>query len=172
MPPLIRSATLADVNALAELHATCFAEAYTGVLSEQFLAANSVATFRDEWASYLSAGDAVSTLRGSKVFVAVDRDPESGVSALVGFARSAPAVDPDAPREVKLDSLYTRASTWGTGLGSRLLDGVLGETPAYLWIVTANARAARFYEKHGFAFDGFGRPYEPWDGAHCSRMVR
>ncbi|RZS56432.1 L-amino acid N-acyltransferase YncA [Microcella putealis] len=172
MPPLIRFATAADIDALAELHIGCFAEVYAGVLSERFLAANTVETARAEWASYLSAGDAASTVPGSVVLLAEDRDPSTGATTLVGLARSAPTVDPEAPRDTKLDSLYTRRSTWGTGLGSRLLDGVLGDTPAYLWIVTSNARAARFYEKHGFALDGFGRPYEPWDGAHCSRMVR
>jgi len=53
-----------------------------------------------------------------------------------------------------------------------MLDGVLGDRPAYAWIVTANERARRFYEKHGFALDGLGHPYAPWDDAHCSRMVR
>jgi len=48
----------------------------------------------------------------------------------------------------------------------------LGDRPAYAWIVTANERARRFYEKHGFALDGLGHPYAPWDDAHCSRMVR
>ena len=172
MPPLIRFATADDIEGLARLHMACFAEVYTGVLSERFRAANTVETAREEWATYLSAGDAESTVPGSVVLVAEERNSATGAAELVGLARSAPTVDPEAPRDMKLDSLYTRASTWGTGLGSRLLDGVLGETPAYLWIVTANARAARFYEKHGFAFDGFGRPYEPWDGAHCSRMVR
>jgi len=150
----------------------CFAEVYGGVLSERFLASNTIETARDEWASYLTAGDAETTVPGSVVVVAEQPDAATGARHLVGLARSAPTIDPEAPRATKLDSLYTRRATWGTGLGTRLLDAVLGETPAYLWIVTANARAARFYEKHGFAFDGFGRPYEPWDGTHCSRMVR
>lgn len=150
----------------------CFREVYDGVLTPHFMAANTVETARAEWASYLEGGDAESTVPGSVVFVAEEADAATGERHLVGLARSAPTIDPDAPRDTKLDSLYTLSRTWGSGLGARLLDGVIGATPAYLWIVTANIRAARFYEKHGFAFDGFGRPYEPWDGAHCSRMVR
>lgn len=150
----------------------CFAEVYAGVLSPRFLARNTVESARAEWTSYLSAGDAGATVAGSIVVVAEVSDPATGAGELVGLARSAPSVDPEAPRPTKLDSLYTRRSTWGSGLGARMLDAVIGDSPAYLWIVTANARAAGFYEKHGFALDGFGRPYEPWDGAHCSRMVR
>ncbi len=172
MPPLIRSATADDVEAIARLHMDCFAEVYDGVLSPRFLASNTVETARAEWASYLSRGDAEATVPGSVVIVAEEFDAATGARELVGLARSAPSIDPEAPRGTKLDSLYTRRSTWGSGLGARMLDAVLGERLAYLWIVTANTRAARFYEKHGFAFDGFGRPYEPWDGTHCSRMVR
>nr|WP_246335705.1 GNAT family N-acetyltransferase [Microcella alkalica] len=119
----------------------------------------------------LAAGSADATVPGSIIIVAELDDP-AGEGELLGFARSAPSDDPEAPRPTKLDSLYARASTHGSGLGPRLLDIVLGDRPAYAWIVTANERARRFYEKQGFALDGLGHPYGPWDDAHCSRMVR
>ena len=172
----IRPATLADAPALGRLHRRCWLETYAGVLSERFLAAASAESLADEWAGMLAAGSADATVPGSIVLVAELLDPSDGPSgaspALVGFARSAPSDDPEAPRPTKLDSLYTLASTHGSGLGARLLAGVLGDRPAYAWIVTANERARRFYEKHGFALDGLGHPYAPWDDAHCSRMVR
>ncbi len=129
------------------------------------------ATLADEWAGMLAAGSADATVPGSIVLVAELFD-SSGQGEPVGFARSAPSDDPEAPRPTKLDSLYTLGRTHGSGLGARLLDGVLDDRPAYAWIVTANERARRFYEKHGFALDGLGHPYAPWDDAHCSRMVR
>ena len=172
----IRPAALADAPALGRLHRECWLETYTGVLSDRFLAAASAESLADEWAGMLAAGSADATAPGSIVLVAELLDPSAGPSgaspALVGFARSAPSDDPEAPRPTKLDSLYTLASTHGSGLGARLLDGVLGDRPAYAWIVTVNDRARRFYEKHGFALDGLGHPYAPWDDAHCSRMVR
>lgn len=172
----ISPATLADAPALGRLHRECWLETYAGVLSDRILAAASAESLADEWAGMLAAGSADATAPGSIVLVAELLDPSaesSGTSpALVGFARSAPSDDPAAPRPTKLDSLYTLASTHGSGLGARLLDGVLGDRPAYAWIVTANERARRFYEKHGFALDGLGHPYAPWDDAHCSRMVR
>lgn len=167
----IRPATLADAPALGRLHRACWLETYTGVLSERFLATASAEALADEWAGMLAAGSADATVPGSIALVAELLGP-SGEGELIGFARSAPSDDPEAPRPTKLDSLYTRASTHGSGLGARLLDGVVGDLPAYAWIVTANDRARRFYEKHGFALDGLGHPYGPWDDARCSRMVR
>lgn len=166
----IRPATLADAPALGRLHRDCWMETYSDVLSERFLAAASAERLADEWAGMLAAGSADATVPGSVVVVAeLDGGP---APQLVGFARSAPSDDPEAPRPTKLDSLYTLASTHGSGLGARLLDAVLDDRPAYAWIVTANDRARRFYEKHGFALDGLGHPYGPWDDTHCSRMVR
>ncbi len=167
----IRPATLADAPALGRLHRACWLETYAGVLSDRFLAAASAESLADEWAGMLAAGSADATVPGSIVLVAELLDP-SGENELVGFARSAPSDDPEAPRPTKLDSLYTLGRTHGSGLGACLLDGVLDDRPAYAWIVTANERARRFYEKHGFALDGLGHPYAPWDDAHCSRMVR
>lgn len=167
----IRPATLADAPALGRLHRACWLETYAGVLSDRFLAAASADSLADEWAGMLAAGSADATVPGSIVLVAELLDP-SDQGELVGFARSAPSDDPEAPRPTKLDSLYTLRRTHGSGLGARLLDGVLDDRPAYAWIVTANERARRFYEKHGFALDGLGHPYAPWDDAHCSRMVR
>lgn len=167
----IRPATLADAPALGRLHRACWLETYAGVLSDRFLAAASADSLADEWAGMLAAGSADATVPGSIVLVAELFD-SSGQGEPVGFARSAPSDDPEAPRPTKLDSLYTLGRTHGSGLGARLLDGVLGDRPAYAWIVTANERARRFYEKHGFALDGLGHPYAPWDDAHCSRMVR
>lgn len=173
----IRPATVADAPALGRLHRECWLETYTGVLSERFLAAASADALADEWAGMLAAGSADATVPGSVALVAELEGSEEDAPRirrpqLVGFARSAPSDDPEAPRTTKLDSLYTLASTHGSGLGARLLDGVLDDRPAYAWIVTANHRARRFYEKHGFALDGLGHPYAPWDDAHCSRMVR
>lgn len=167
----IRPATLADAPALGALHRACWLETYAGVLSERFLRAATADSLAAEWAGMLAAGSADATVPSSIALVAELVHPTSD-GELVGFARSAPSDDPEAPRPTKLDLLYTRASTHGSGLGARLLDGVLGDRPAYAWIVTANERARRFYEKHGFALDGLGHPYAPWDDAHCSRMVR
>lgn len=62
--------------------------------------------------------------------------------------------------------LYVHPEEWGDGAGQALFRHALadltarGLSRAVLWVVEANARARRFYEKEGFAFDGArGRPF-------------
>src|SRR5699024_7805448 len=40
------------------------------------------------------------------------------------------------------------------GLARALVDALLGDAPASLWVAEDNPRARRFYEKLGFAADG------------------
>ena len=86
---------------------------------------------------------------------------------LVGFACQGPGRG--EPGGLELYALYTRAAWWGTGLGTALLAGSLGDLPAYLWVLEGNARAIAFYEKHGFRLDGGVEDEE--EGRHL-RMVR
>ena len=77
---------------------------------------------------------------GGDLVVAEDAD------RLVGFAAFAGAV---------LHALYVLPAYWGQGLGSRLLAaaGPVRE----LWVLRDNARARRFYERHGWRADGTER---------------
>ena len=66
------------------------------------------------------------------------------------------------PKSVELRDLYVLPSAWGTGVAPPLLDaaldGVRGDaTDAYLWVVEANARARRFYEREGWSTEGESR---------------
>jgi GNAT superfamily N-acetyltransferase len=54
----------------------------------------------------------------------------------------------------ELNTLYLRADQRGTGLAARLLDASIADGPAGVWIFDGNARAERFYEKHGFQLTG------------------
>jgi GNAT superfamily N-acetyltransferase len=74
----------------------------------------------------------------------------------------------------QLDHLYLHRSTWGTGLADALLELALpGGMAAYLWIVSGNDRAWRFYERHGFVGDGREYPCGPqWYFQVLHRMVR
>lgn len=74
---------------------------------------------------------------------------------------------------VVLKSLFTMPGTQGAGLGRRLLDAALpGRAPAYLWVMTANTRAVRFYERNGFAPDGVAGISHGWGEMAMQRMVR
>ena len=54
-------------------------------------------------------------------------------------------------------AIHTLPESHGTGLGAALLTEALnriGSQPVFLWAFEKNARARRFYEKHGFRWDG------------------
>ena len=71
-------------------------------------------------------------------------------------------------------AIHSLPASWGTGLGHALLTRALkqiGNRPVYLWAFKENTRARRFYEKHGFHWDGSDRISE-FDGAREVRYVK
>lgn len=56
----------------------------------------------------------------------------------------------------ELHALHVLPSMWGHGIGSALHDGALavlagaGYDTAWLWVIGANARARRMYERRGW----------------------
>ena len=75
----------------------------------------------------------------------------------------------------EIEAIHSLPESWGTGLGAAMLEFALDETNAEkvagLWAFEENARARRFYEKHGFAFTGETRISE-FDGAVEVRYER
>ena len=70
-------------------------------------------------------------------------------------------------------AIHTLPESRGTGLGHAMLTEVLsqiGNQPAFLWAFKENTRARRFYEKHGFHWDGSERVSE-FDSALEVRYV-
>ena len=71
-------------------------------------------------------------------------------------------------------AIHSLPESWGTGLGHAMLAEALnqiGNQPVFLWAFKENKRARRFYEKHGFRWDGSERVSE-FDGALEVRYVR
>ena len=71
-------------------------------------------------------------------------------------------------------AIHSLPESWGNGLGRAMLTEALkqiGDRPVYLWAFKENTRARRFYEKHGFRWDGSQRVSE-FDGALEVRYVR
>ena len=71
-------------------------------------------------------------------------------------------------------AIHSLPESWGTGLGHAMLEAALnqiGEGTVFLWAFRDNIRARRFYEKHGFRWDGSERVSE-FDGALEVRYVR
>lgn len=156
-PATLRLATADDAEALTDLHLDVWDDAYTGLMPQEVLDARrrGRAAAVERRRAWLAEDPAV--------WLAVDD------GRLVGFANAGAPRDADPPAPEELKALYVRASHWSTGLGRRLLTTVLGERPAYLWVLAGNARATRFYERAGFSADGV-EVAEP-EGVHV-RMVR
>ena len=71
-------------------------------------------------------------------------------------------------------AIHTLPESRGTGLGAAMLTEALsqiGDQPVFLWAFKENTRARRFYEKHGFHWDGSERVSE-FDDALEVRYVR
>lgn len=68
-----------------------------------------------------------------------------------------------------LDALYVVPACWGAGVAPALHDGALeevaalGATRCHLWVLEANARARRYYERRGWRENGTERvvPFGP-----------
>lgn len=82
--------------------------------------------------------------------------------------------EPETGR-TEIEAIHSLPESWGTGLGAAMLTFALERTGARkvagLWAFERNARARRFYEKHGFAFTGESRISE-FDGAVEVRYER
>lgn len=92
---------------------------------------------------------------------------------VVGLADAGQARDTDMVGIPELYRIYTLRRTYGSGLGSQLLQAAIGDTPAYLWVLEDNRRAEAFYRKSGFTPDG-ARKAQMWEGVELPeiRLVR
>jgi GNAT superfamily N-acetyltransferase len=80
---------------------------------------------------------------------------------LLGWVTYGVNRDHDAgPRDGEVRSIFVHPDAWRSGVGSALLTWALeglaaeGYRVATVWSFADNARANRFYERHGFARDG------------------
>ncbi|HKU09940.1 MAG TPA: GNAT family N-acetyltransferase [Sinomonas sp.] len=121
-------------------------EAYVHLFSPDFLARLGGNPERTERWRQLLAGD------GGEHF-AVGRS----AGRMVGMAGAGPAradSGGDAPAPQELYTIYILAEAYGSGLSKALAERVLGDGPAFLWVLEENARAIAFYTKLGFEPDG------------------
>jgi GNAT superfamily N-acetyltransferase len=156
----LRPASVADAAGIGPCHLACWQETYAGLLSPAFFAGRTPERFAANWTRML-ADPALATVTVAEV------DGE-----VVGFAQVIAGRDNPPVREEELVTLYLRAAHHGSGLGQALLDAVLSDRPASLWVAEENPRARRFYERNGFVADGARTVMESWEGLAEIRMVR
>lgn len=160
----LRAPVPADAAECAELHVAVWREAYAHLLPEGY--------FDDE---FVEARHRMWTrLTESPRDDVVVRVAEEG-GRIIGFAVSGRPIGPfadEAPRDRQLYMLYLAASHHGGGAGQALLDAVLGDEPAQLWVARDNPRAIAFYRRNGFVLDGVEHVDADAGGLVELRMVR
>ena len=139
---VIRPVRDSDTEALGRVHAACWHETYDHLISKAALQKLSPRRMAELWSGWVKLGE-------DSVLYAALADSE-----IVGFAGVGPARDAESPRERQLNFIYLLKKFHGTGTGQKLLDAVLGQEPAYLWVASDNPRAHGFYKRNGFAPDG------------------
>jgi ribosomal protein S18 acetylase RimI-like enzyme len=146
---VVRAATLDDAEAIAHVHAASWRETYG-----RFVADPSTDPWFDAgrrvpmWRANLSDGSFTT------VVAVAGRD-------VVGFAAVRPTDEDDAVRPEELTMLYLLAEAHGSGVGQALLDAVLADRPASLWVAADNPRAHAFYRRNGFVPDGAESTFGP-----------
>ena len=151
----IRSAIPEDAAEMASVHVQAWGESYAEIVPADALARLTVKNRERFWAEYIPVAED----RGAGVWVA--EDGAGGDPRIIGFANAGPARDDDAVDEVYC--IYLLRSCWDRGLGRQLLATCLdhcrtrARSTVTLWVLEANSRARRFYEKAGFEPDGARR---------------
>lgn len=146
-PYRIRRAGAADAAWIARIHVLAWQEAYRGILPGDLLNGLSADERSAMWARILERGD-------THVLVAEDGEETVGFIAL-GAARD----EGSAPGTAEVYALYTLPARWSSGVGRALWQAghrrlvEAGFSTAALWVLAANERAIRFYERAGFERD-------------------
>jgi ribosomal protein S18 acetylase RimI-like enzyme len=131
--------------AVARVHVGTWQVAYRGIVPDDYLDAMDVDRRAEAYDDDMFTDD-------ERPFLVAEVDGE-----IVGFAVAGDSRDADG--EGELYSMYVDRSAWGSGVATALMDETLAflrarYATATLWVLRDNPRARRFYENHGWSFDG------------------
>lgn len=159
----LREPDTGDVERLARIHVECWKQTYGTQLPPEFFGERALEFRRALWNRMVN-----DPAPGSRTVVA------ERLGEVVGFASAGAPISPEdpPPADTELFMIYLLAEHHGSGAGQALLDAVVGDRPAFLWVATQNPRAQAFYLRNGFALDGLEKPDERVPSFRESRMVR
>lgn len=103
-----------------------------------------------------SSGPRICLVNGSKDEWSSPRKTASLWASRVQEKHAGPMPSMASPpaRNLQLYTIYLLTAAHGTGLGQSMIEAVVGDAPAQLWVLRANDRAIAFYKRNGFAADG------------------
>ncbi len=164
---VLRPATAHDAGAIGYVSVTSWREAYRGLVPDALLNSLRIDERSEGFEEFLAAAPR----NGSRGWLAHLE------GAPIGFVLCGPARDFSEPPSIgEVFALYVLKAHWGTGAGTQLIAQAqvhlagIGCSEAVLWVLEANGRARRFYEREGFSWDG-SRKLDPW-GSHTLDEVR
>lgn len=153
----VESLADADARELAALHMQVWREAYTGMMSQDYLDGMQLEPRISFWRKSIGVANARESEAGGVVDGVRFRSRLARhlpTGRIAGFCAVGGARDDDAPVPQELGVVNVLRDFHGTGVAQQLVDATLGDRPAYLWVVRENLRAQAFYRKLGFAPDG------------------
>lgn len=151
--PVVRLATVEDAHAIAVAHVEGWRAAYPSIIPASYLDALNIDARAEQWTSILR-GEAPVEGVGLPTDFVVEVD-----GAVIGFADVGEFRDAPRNEVGELWAMYVHPDHWRTGAGGALMERTLehlasgGCHVGYLWVLTENAPARRFYEKWGWELD-------------------
>ena len=146
----LRPVVPGDAEALAEIHAAAWQEAYGALMPPDVLARFGVEQRRLLWRGLLAQSETLPW-----VDVALVPHEDAGPPRPVGFVWSRLVEAPDAAFESEIVALNVHPSAWRRGHGRRLMAAAAarlrsaGADSLYLWVFRENSTARAFYESLG-----------------------
>lgn len=159
MTDIVRPAVAADAAGIHVVHRVSWLETYShlvdpAVIERRYADAE---LWRARWLGLIANG----------VVSVAERD-----ARVVGWAYAVTGRTEDGPRDRELEGIYLLAEAHGSGLGQALLDAVLGDAPAFLWVADRNPRAEAFYRRNRFERDGATDQHRVGPGGETLTAVR
>lgn len=152
----VRTAKPRDANGIGVVHVRSWQAIYRDHFPAEFLEGLDPKVRAARWKTFLrDNGES----RGTLLVTELD-------GRIVGFANVGPCRDPELPELGEVRAIYLLPEYWDHGLGRELMAAGLdaltaaGFDEAMLWVLEANARARRFYEKGGWHADGAAKEDE------------
>jgi GNAT superfamily N-acetyltransferase len=143
---VVRAAVAADLQAIADIHASSWRVAYRGLFPDAFLDGPLIANRLAHWSGVphrMTASD--------RLLIAEQDGAPAGFIA--GWSSEPVGCEPGF--DLFIDNLHIRPEMRGQGIGLRLMRELAAkqprsnETRAYLWLVDGNLPAHRFYARLG-----------------------
>ena len=144
----IRKALQKDAFEYAANHIACWRAAYRGILSDEYLKSMDA----------LKMAEANQRILGEPGIYKCYYAGRDG--AMIGRLVINKSRDEDKAGSGEIAAMYLLGEFWGKGYGREMMDFSLaelkrmGHDDVLLWVLEANSRARRFYEKCGFVLDG------------------